>query len=126
MNKPLKPGKNADQKALNAYYSELRRWAQNLAEWEQNLTAREAALEEECDCSPEDAMDGCECPTCENWRSANPAAMRIGSNYVDMTRRQVPQSLMEKYVQPKAQPVGDEIVFLDKLFSLKDKRKKKK
>src|SRR5271166_5324157 len=135
---PAKPEVKATRKALLAYHSELQKYHEKLDEWEELLSKRQAELIEdkesfealdeegwwgddeedgECECGPSDALDGCECKTCGSWREFNPAAMRAaGSKYVDTTRRPLPASL-----QPV---VGDEVQFLEKLFELKDKRRK--
>ena len=129
---PPRPPAKAGQKANAAYYSELRRWAQRLAAWEHDLQEREDILnereeemndsidEEDCECGPQDALDGCGCPTCTAWRYNNPAAMRVhggdGRAQIITERRPLPESL---------KPVGDEVDFLNKLFLLKDKRRKK-
>lgn len=97
---PKPPSKTADRKALAAYFSELRRWAERLskwetetAEWELDLDEREIALEQalnaapdsvvqnyadslgativdddECECTEDEARDGCDCPPCRAWR----------------------------------------------------------
>ena len=108
---PPKPPATADRKALAAYYSELRRWAKALERWEADLDQREADLadysydedEDECECGPQDALEGCDCPMCVNYRA--------------LLRQQNPQP------QP---PQGDEVVWLEKLYALSDKRRKKK
>jgi hypothetical protein len=132
----------ATKKALLALQSELRRLERALQEkeerlehWEADLQEREADWQEamcgvgdddyeeceaesaeECDCGPQDALDGCECFTCESWREYNPAAMRAaGSRYMVTERRPMPESLKQ----------GDEVDWLNKLFLLKDKRRKK-
>jgi hypothetical protein len=95
---PAKPGKGADEKALLAYHSELRRYHRQLEEWDQRMRAQTTAykierLKEimnggkmtptppkpkttltvtmvgpECGCSMEAACDGCDCPECVQWR----------------------------------------------------------
>ena len=137
---PKPPSKNADRKAMTAYWSELRRWAEALANWEADLDKREAELEvvaskarhfddcfcdegtcnihpnqdygedgdtieEDCYCTTEDAEDGCECPACENWRS------------------QRAQEMIKR--QQAAAKTGDEIQWLEALYKLPDKRRKK-
>jgi len=95
---PKPPSKNADRKALAAYFSELRRWAEALKRWEADLDSREAALEQaiegmsdqqvqnyaditaegiatdeddyDCDCDDEAAVAGCDCAKCEDTRRA--------------------------------------------------------
>lgn len=139
----------ATKKALLALQSELRRMERVLHEREERLERWEAELQEremvikaneledeiagfegwqdgdvcegeeidECDCVPRDALDGCDCERCEHWRDLNPAAMRAhGSDYVVTDRRPLPESL---------KPKGDEVDWLEKLFTLKDKRRKK-
>jgi len=129
---PVKPGKNATQKALEAYASELRRYATRLREWEQKLDRHEAELDdreaelavlegedesgyinresfnedEDCECTPEDAIDGCPCPTCEEWREEHPATHA--------------HELWRKSIAPVT--AGDEVKFLENLYTLKDKR----
>lgn len=127
---PAKPGANATQKALNAYQSELRRYAQRLVQFEQELNEREATLDEreeemydgdgglavddedECSCGPQDALDGCPCPTCETWRGLHKATVAYE------------QSSAKQANQANYPPIGDEIDWLVKLHGLKDKRKK--
>ena len=98
---PKPPSKNADRKALAAYWSELRRWAKALADWEADLDEREAAFEdyddEDCGCTIEDAKAGCECPTCMDWRDFR----RPGPDELD----------------------GDGVKWLEDLWKLEDKRK---
>lgn len=86
---PVNPGKNATQKALAAYHSQLRRYHRLLEEWDTKLKQKSklleakalvlASLEEEdlpgdleCGCSIDDAMSGCDCEDCEEWRMENP------------------------------------------------------
>jgi hypothetical protein len=115
---PKPPSKNADRKAMAAYWSELRRWAEALANWEADLDRREAELADPeeiyddngdvidgCGCTTQDAEDGCDCPTCEDWRSRRAKGM--------MKRQQ------------DAAKTGDEIQWLEDLWRLPDKRKKK-
>ena len=119
---PKPPSKGADRKALAAYYSELRRWAQALERWEAELDEREAVLasggdydddgdiivddpDMECDCTTEDAESGCDCPACEKWRSERAKRM--------MQRQQA------------AATAGDEVQWLENLWNLPDKRRKK-
>jgi hypothetical protein len=136
MNAPPKPpAKNADRKAVAAYYSELRRWAKSLEQWEAELAQREVDLdrdmvaagpmteqqdhygvdddlldepiesEEECDCTTQEAEAGCDCPACEEWRSRRAKKM--------MAR------------QMEATKSGDEVQWLEALWNLPDKRRKK-
>lgn len=53
---PKPPSKNADRKALAAYFSELRRWAKALGRWEASLDEREAAFERAVDQADDDAV----------------------------------------------------------------------
>lgn len=123
---PKPPSKNADRKALAAYWSELRRWAEALKNWEADLDHREAVLEaviedaddetvrryagavseededEGCGCTVEDAKDGCECPTCMDWRQGQATAAKA---------KKAKESL------------GEEIKWLEDLWKLEDKRK---
>src|SRR5277367_5963071 len=95
MNAPPKPpNKLVNRKSVLAYYSELRRWAEALERRSDELDDQETELaramtefemehnqedsdlldtpietEEECDCTTENAKDGCGCPACEEWRS---------------------------------------------------------
>lgn len=121
---PKPPSKNADRKAMAAYWSELRRWSEALAQWEADLDRRETELAsaeaegyiEDCDamdsdtidacgCTSEDAEDGCDCPPCESWRSNRAKAM------------------MKK--QQAAVKAGDELQWLEELWQLPDKRRRK-
>ncbi len=141
---PDRPAKNATRKALLAFHSELNRYHEQLAKWDNQLKAEteiymnevnafnkqlaEYGLDrddfvdmdeedcEDCECGPTEAIEGCPCVTCEAWREINPAAMRAaGSRFTDMTRKPMPESLQ----------VGDEVQWLEKLITLKDKRRKK-
>jgi len=120
-----KPGTPLNAKALNAWHSELLRYERRLVQWEADLEAREADLDtavtenwaedcegeelygpEECDCGPQDALDGCDCETCECWRFAHK------------------QTVAYENSQAKSRnEAGDEVQFLERLFELKDKRK---
>ena len=119
---PQPPAKNADRKAILAYHSELRRWADALARWEANLDKRENALMEhendgslmddydpgdmeECDCTVEEADAGCDCPACERFRSERAQKM--------IARQQ------------EAVKAGDELQWLEDLWKLPDRRRKK-
>jgi hypothetical protein len=117
---PQPPAKNADRKAILAYHSELRRWADALARWEADLDRREQAYHgddgslmddydpgdiEECDCTVEEVDAGCDCPACERFRSERA------------------QTMMKR--QQEAVKVGDEIEFLENLWKLPDRRRKK-
>lgn len=140
---PNKPGKNASQKTVTAYLLELQRyhaalqdWDQRLQTWEDDLADGVGSVEEaedddeECGCSPEDAMAGCDCPPCEEWRLANPN----NPGATGARRKQkagVTSTASEMYFGPfgrahkiEVQPSGDEIKFLDDLYCLKDKRRK--
>jgi len=123
---PKPPSKNADHKAVTAYYSELRRWAQALESWEVALDQRETELadaindfeeddenvyvegdeDERCECGEEEAEAGCDCPKCMTWRSNRAKQM------------------MER--QQAAVKAGDELQWLENLWTLPDKRRKKK
>jgi hypothetical protein len=127
---PAKPAVNATRKALLAYHSELQKYHQKLREWETLLSKRNKELmeardafeemvnadeewgfdldDDECECGPSDAIDGCTCETCCSWRDDNPAAMRVHGKEAKL-------------------PVvaGDEVQWLEKLFDLKDKRRRK-
>jgi hypothetical protein len=132
---PTKPAVNATHKALLAYHSELQKYHEKLREWEALLSKRNKELieardafeemvnavdedeewgfefdeeEGECECGPSEAIDGCPCETCCCWRYDNPAAMRVHS----------------KEAKPPV-VAGDEVQWLEKLFDLKDKRRKK-
>jgi len=106
---PTKPGKNADEKALLAYHSELRRYHRRLEEWDAKLRQQITVLKIErlkeiingkptskpkinghpvvtatlvgpdCGCSIEAACDGCDCPECIQWRKD----YKITENMVD-------------------------------------------
>jgi hypothetical protein len=141
---PKPPSKNANRKALAAYFSELRRWAEALKRWEADLDERERDFEDrfnqsdeegsaklktvwddendhygvdsdllddpiysedECDCTTAEAEAGCDCPACVEWRSRRAKKM--------MQRQQ------------EAVKVGDEIQWLENLWNLPDKRRKK-
>ena len=133
---PAKPATTATRKALLAYHSELQKYHEKLVQWETLLSQKNAELiemreefeemveaegygwddeDEECECGPTEALEGCPCETCESWREMNPAAMRAaGSKFTDTSRRPVPAAL-----------AGDEVQWLESLFTLKDKRRKK-
>lgn len=135
---PTKPDVRATRKALLAYHSELQKYHEKLQQWEQLLSTRNQELmearqdfddlmeregmgfeeecycdegtcnlhadydddEEDCECGPEDAKAGCPCETCFQWRK-----------------------LQKEAKQPVV--VGDEVQWLEKLMTLKDKRRKK-
>jgi len=126
---PKPPAKNADRKAILAYHSELRRWAEALRRWEADLDRRENNLidfsreereamddgdtmvdddgdEMDCDCTSEEAEAGCDCPSCEKWRSDRAKAMMKS--------------------QQAAVKAGDEVQWLEELWNLPDRRRKKK
>jgi hypothetical protein len=128
---PAKPkGTPINAKALNAWHSELRAYERRLVQWEADLEMRECDLDtaisqnwaEDCDpyceddidmedgacceCTQKDALAGCDCETCECWRSSHKATVA--------------------YERSAAKPwneAGDEVQFLERLFELKDKRK---
>lgn len=136
---PAKPPANATRKALLAFHAELKQYHEKLQQWDaqlQNETARymnEVAAfnkelaaqgldrddfvddecycdegtcnihpdqDSECECTGWDASNGCECDTCEKWRVDNDCPL-----------------------EPEP-TIGDEVQFLEKLFELKDKRRK--
>jgi hypothetical protein len=126
---PAKPDVKATRKALLAYHSELQKYHEKLTQWENLIDQRNEDLikmreefeemveaegygwdgedddfeeDEECECTAEDAMSGCPCDGCEEYR---------------VNRRKQVQSVIDK-------PVGDEVEFLEKMFSLKDTRRK--
>jgi len=98
MSKP-KSSVPATTKALQAWHSELRHLEKRLGEWANILAERERLLEEQeaafsaavddapdevvkhyannhaydidedCGCTPEDAVTGCDCPKCEQGRA---------------------------------------------------------
>src|SRR5271156_1582968 len=122
---PKPPSKNANRKAVAAYFSELRRWAQALESWEAALDQRETELAEainefeddenvyvegddddECNCTPELAEAGCDCPKCTMWRSNRAKQMIVR--------------------QQDAVKAGDELQWLENLYKLSDKRRRKK
>ena len=128
---PKPPSKNADRKALAAYYSELRRWAKALEQWEADLDDREAAFEQALDevddetvqqyagiinghhsaveDEDEDEMD-CDC-------DAEAAAAGCDCSKCEMIRKNwVAQSKAHK-------KAGDEVAWLEDLWNLEDKRK---
>src|SRR5271168_3477879 len=96
---PAKPEVKATRKALLAYHSELQKYHEKLVQWETLLARRNEELmdakdafdemveaegygwdeedEEDCECGPGDALEGCPCETCESWREVNPAAVRV-------------------------------------------------
>jgi len=131
---PKPPAKFANRKALLAYHSEMRRWADSLRRWEANLDMRESQIQrdvkdleeaqgynaesetdlldppidtdDDCDCTTENAEDGCDCPPCREWRSRRAQAMMAS--------------------QQEAVKAGDEVQWLEELWNLPDKRRKKK
>jgi hypothetical protein len=127
----------ATQKALQAWQSELRKLEKRLGEWSEALAERERILEEqeqcfeqavetaddavvqryaqigedpdtmiedECDCGPEEAAAGCDCPKCER-------------------RNKIANHRLTKPEKPEIK--GDEVTWLEELWRLEDKRKKK-
>jgi len=136
---PKPPAKFANRKAMMAYHSELRRWADSLRRWEADLDQRETEIAEaineyertyngshgqheedsdlldwdmpidsddDCECTSENAEAGCDCPPCREWRSRRAQAM--------MARQQ------------DAVKAGDELQWLEDLWKLPDRRRKKK
>lgn len=125
---------NATKKALLALRSELRHLERTLNEreerlesWEEDLRCREADLadvienefdEDECfaehyqhcDCDEEDATDGCGCGNCKVMR---------GNLLSDKQKERIENALKKLHA-----PAGDEVAWLEKLFTLKDKRRK--
>ena len=73
---PKPPSKTADRKALAAYYSELRRWAQALERWEADLDERESTLDEQQGIF-EAALENADDPTVQRY------ADRSGYTVVD-------------------------------------------
>jgi hypothetical protein len=148
--KPTKPKTPATTRALQAWQSELRRLESSLMQWQEDLNERdseldkrEAVLEEQeaafadviaeaddptveryastwedahedcdCVCDDEDAGGGCDCDKCENTRENWVKSFKEDYNF-DMPR----------FHQPKP-VIGDEIRWLEKLWKLKDSRKK--
>ena|SRR5271154_2000758 len=131
---PPKPPKNklVNRKAVLAYYSELRHWAETLESKESMLNARETELAEaineyerhynrhdehsdlldtpiesddECECTSENAEAGCDCPPCREWRSRRAQKMMAS--------------------QQAAVKEGDELQWLEDLWKLPDRRRKK-
>jgi hypothetical protein len=134
---PKPPSKTADRKALAAYYSELRRWAQALEQWEADLDEREAAFEQavdaapdetvqryaesigtavdeddedemDCECDAEAAAAGCDCPKCEEIRAA-----WVEESHLRKEARKAGAKFITK---------DDEMKWLDDLWKLEDKR----
>jgi hypothetical protein len=117
---PTKPDVKATRKDLLAYHAELQKYHEKLQKWDALLAKRHAELEEDraefeamveaegyepndeegCECTGWDASNGCECDTCEEWRKENDCPL-----------------------EPEPNVIGDEVVFLKKLFELKDERK---
>jgi len=134
MNAPPKLPKKKliNRKSVLAYYSELRRWAETLENRESMLDARETELAEaineyermynshddsdlldtpidsddDCDCTTESAAAGCDCPPCREWRSRRAKKMMAS--------------------QQAAVKEGDELQWLEELWNLPDRRRKKK
>ncbi len=104
---PPKPPINATRKALAAYHSELRRWAEALKRWEEALDQRETELA--------DAMDAFE----GEFNGLAPAGPDYGGYQVEEVKE-----LMKN--QQEAVKVGEEITWLEDLWKLPDRRRKKK
>jgi hypothetical protein len=120
-----KPGTPLNSKALAAYHSELKRYEKSLVDYQRFLESKEREIvaweranqvfddegedygPEECDCTQEDAIAGCDCEACEGWRFTH--------------KQTIAHSLME--ADAAIAKDGDEINFLERLFELKDKRK---
>lgn len=140
---PKLPRKNASRKALAAYYSELRQWAQALEGWEAALLKQERSLEkalskvpdeviqsyaqyngddprdididdEDCDCTDEAAAAGCDCQKCEDTREA-------WARFADEKLKPVRSFKLKK--EPDAIIRGDGVQWLEDLWKLEDKRK---
>jgi len=145
----------ATTKALQAWQSELRRLEKRLVEWEhalgereENLEKQEAAFEAavdganeetikmyadkfkpdifnhedchstqdhygDCGCTVEDAEDGCDCPKCAGLRDQG----------ADRTQYQEKVAIDQL---KSAAAKGDSVQWLESLWKLEDKRKKKK
>ena len=132
MNAPLKPpNKLVNRKSVLAYYSELRRWAKALERRSDELADQETELaramtefemehnqedsdlldtpiesDDECECTSENAEAGCDCPPCREWRSRRAQKMMAS--------------------QQAAVKEGDELQWLEDLWKLPDRRRKKK
>jgi len=135
---PTKPGKNADEKALLAYHSELRRYHRMLEAWDAKLRQQTTDYKIErlkeiinghsvgkaltkgkplgtlvgpdCGCSIEAACDGCDCPECIQWRKD----YKITEDMTDeMTVQEIikhaKQVHMAKQADSTAAPVTDEM-----------------
>jgi hypothetical protein len=129
---PKKPGRNATEKALSAFHSELRRYrdvletfAADLEKFSDELNQRAQELadrgkylnddKDECDCGPQDALDGCECDTCTEWR-----ALRVHAGHDEPAPR---TTTSDEPLYLMQQPAGDEVNWLEGLYKLKDRRK---
>ena len=142
---PKPPSKNAERKAWQAYYSELRRWAKALERWEADLDEREAAFERAVEDAPDDAVqryagnfveDDCCCDegTCNihpnqdygedemDCDCDNQAAIAgCDCPKCEMMRKSwLEQDKKKKKVK---EPIGDDVKWLENLWKLEDKRK---
>lgn len=136
---PKPPSKNANRKALAAYFSELRRWAEALRRWEADLDERETAFEKAVDEADDNTVQ----------RYAN--GVTVGADWSAGHDRSVSYTATEEDEDcdcgdeeatagcscPKCRkimaqwysandpvpPAGDEIEWLEKLWKLRDERK---
>jgi hypothetical protein len=141
----------ATTKALQAWQSELRRLEKRLEEWHNELTAREKTLEqqeaafadaldnadgetvqlyadkfspsdepcdEDCGCTPEDAASNCDCPKCSSTRTDWADTKHPQTNGFGFPD--------DEPILSVRQPAGDEVTWLESLWKLEDRRKKKK
>lgn len=136
---PKPPSKNANRKALAAYFSELRRWAEALRRWEADLDERETAFEKAVDEADDNTVqryangvavgvdwstghysvvgedgtveeDDCDCGDEEATAGCTcPKCRKIMAQWYS--------------VNDPVLPAGDEIEWLEKLWKLKDERK---
>jgi hypothetical protein len=137
---PRPPSKNADRKALAAYFSELRRWANALEQWEADLDERESVFEEAMDEASdekvrnyanriagepldededEDEMD-CECDAEAAAAGCDcPKCEAIREAWVEESRLRKEASK----VRPGIVTKSDEMDWLENLWKLEDNRK---
>jgi hypothetical protein len=103
---------NADEKVVERYAST---WEDAHGDECELTMDADGNVHADCGCLDTDAGAGCDCPKCQNTR-ANWVGGTDFTNYFTLHHGQ--------QASPK-QPVGDEVKWLENLWKLEDKRKKK-
>lgn len=112
-----KPPAAADRKALAAYYSELRRWAETLKQWEANLAQREADLDKALVTVEPDEDD------IKRWEDD---LDKVFGRVKRLDTGTEAANAAVNYLREEVLNKGDEVQWLENLHNLADKRRKKK